>query len=135
MIKRRSQSRLAITASHDLSVWPDLETDFFKDATIFVGSATRKENSRAIDSLRQFSKDGSETLARSESKIRGRQFSLIENAKFGAGSVRYGLNQRPGGFCSAAFNPEDALTGFHDAVCILLFKKIERWIGFSEDDG
>jgi hypothetical protein len=124
MIKRCGQSGLTVAASHDFAVWPDLETDFSEHETILVGSATGKENSRAIDSLRQFSKDGSQTLWRSEPKIRWRQFSLIENAKFGAGWACYGLDQYPGGFCSTAFNPEDALTRFHDGVCLAAFVAI-----------
>ena len=30
----------------------------------------------------------------------------------------YSFNEHPGSFCSAAFDPEDAFTGFHDALCI-----------------
>jgi hypothetical protein len=118
MIQRRSQSRLTVTASHNFGVWPDLETDFSKQATIFPGSATREENSGAIDLFRQFGKDGSQALGRGEPKIRWRQLSLIENAKFRAGRASYSLDQCPGGFRSAAFNPEDALTGFHDSLWI-----------------
>ena len=118
MIERRREAGITVAARHDFRVWPDLKTDFSEHATVFLGCATRKENSRAIDLLRQFSKDRAQTLGCSEPKIRWRQFSPIENAKFGAGCVRYGLDHCPGGFRSAAFNPEDALTGFHDSLCI-----------------
>jgi len=118
MIKRRRQSRVAVAACHNFGVWPDPETDLSEHATILLGCATRKENSRAIDLLRQFSKDGPQTVGRGEPKIRWRQFPLLENAKFRTECVRYGLNECPGGFCSAAFNPEDALSGFHDLLCL-----------------
>src|SRR5262249_42613623 len=121
MIKRCGQSRLAVAAGDDFGVWPDLETDFSEHATILGGSANRQGNSRAIDFLRQLSKEGSQTLGGSEPKIRWRQFSLIEDAKFGAGCARYGLDHYPGGFRSAAFNPENALTGFHDWLCLAAF--------------
>ena len=94
MIKRRGQARLAVAACHDFGVWPDLQTDFSERATVFLRCATRKENSSAIDLLRQFGKDCAQTLGRSEPKIRWRQFSPIENAKFGAGCVPR-LRSRP----------------------------------------
>lgn len=115
MIKRRRQSRGAVTACHNFGVWPDAEAELSERATILFGCATRKKNSRAIDLLWQFAKDGSQTVSRGEPKIRWRQFSLLENAKFRTGCVPYDLNQCPGGFRSAAFNPEDALNGFHDS--------------------
>src|SRR5262245_8928346 len=124
MIKRGRQSRLAIASCHDFGVWPDFKTDFSERATVFLGCATRKENSSTIDLAWQFGKDGTQTLRCSEPKIRWRQFSLIENAKFGAGCVRYGLDQCPGGFGSAAFNPEDALTAYHDSLCIETYETI-----------
>ena len=126
MIKRGRQSRLAIASCHDFGVWPDFKTDFSERATVFLGCTTRKENSSTIDLAWQFGKDGAQTLGCSEPKIRWRQFSLIENAKFGAGCVRYGLNQCPGGFGSAAFNPEDALTGFHNLLRIDAVRAISK---------
>jgi hypothetical protein len=97
-------------------------------ATILLGCATGKENSRAIDLLRQFGENDAQTLGRGEPKIRWWQLSLIENAKFGTGCVRYGFDQCPGGFGAAAFNAEDAFTGFHDSLCLTAFGAIERWI-------
>jgi hypothetical protein len=38
--------------------------------------------------------------------------------KFRAGCIGYRFYQYPGGFRAAAFHPEDALTGFHDWLCI-----------------
>jgi len=49
------------------------------------------------------------------------QFSVLENAKFfttGIADPGHSFDKRPGGFRAAAFHPEDALTGFHDWVCI-----------------
>ena len=126
MIKRRRQSRLAIAPCHDFGVWPDLKTDFSERATVLLRRATRKENSSTIDLAWQFGKDGAKTLGCSEPKIRWWQFSLIENAKFGAGCVRYGLDQCPGGFGSAAFNPEDAITGFHNSLRIDALRGISK---------
>ena len=58
MIKRRREAGITVAARHDFRVWPDLKTDFSEHATVFLRCATRKENSRAIDLLRQFGKDG-----------------------------------------------------------------------------
>ena len=124
MIKRRRQSRLAIASCHDFGVWPDLKTDFSERATILLGCATRKENSSTIDLAWQFGKDGVQTPGCSEPKIRWRQFPLFENAKFRTGCVCYGLNQCPGGLRSTAFNPEDALNGFHDLLCLAASRAI-----------
>ena len=37
----------------------------------------------------------------------------------------YGFDQYPGGFRAAAFHPEDALTGFHDWLCITVLGHFE----------
>ena len=124
MIKRRRQSRVAVAACHNFGVSPDAETDLSECATVLLGCATCKENSRAIDLLWQFSKDDPQTVGRGEPKIRWRQFSLLENAKFRTRCVGYYLNQCPGGFRSAAFNPEDALNGFHDLLCLAASRAI-----------
>ena len=48
------------------------------------------------------------------------QFSLVDNAKFP--SVRidssHSFYLHPGSFCAAAFDPEDALAGFHRFLCL-----------------
>jgi hypothetical protein len=94
-----------------------------KSATVFLGCATGKENASAIDFLWQLGKDRAQTLGRGEAKIRGRQFSVLQNAKFPTEVtvLGYGFYQHPGGFRSAAFDPENAFTGFHDWVCITAF--------------
>src|SRR6185295_14691087 len=75
----------------------------------------------AIDLLRQFVKDRTQTVGRCEAKVRGLQFSLLQNAKFPTGIIPtgrgYGFDQRPGGFRAAAFHSEDALTVSHDSYC------------------
>ena len=97
-------------------------------ATVFLRSATGKENSSAIDVYRQFGKDGAQTLGRGEAKIRGLQFSLLQNAKFPTGIIPtcrdYGFDKRPGGFRAAAFHSEDALTVFHYWLCLAASKAI-----------
>ena len=122
MIERRREARIAVAASHDFRFRPDLETDLPQRVTVFGCCATGKENSSAIDLRRQFGKDRAQTLGRGEAKIRGLQFSMLQNAKFPTGIIPtcrgYGFDQRPGGFRAAAFHPEDALTGFHDWLCI-----------------
>src|SRR4030095_14512098 len=124
MIESRGQPRLAVTGCDDLGVWPDLERNLSSRAAILIRCATRKENSSAIDLLRQFGKDGPQTFGRREPKIRWRQFSLTENAEFGAECVHHSLGQYPCGFRAAAFHPEDALTRFHDGVSLTASKTI-----------
>jgi hypothetical protein len=108
------QARIAVAARDDFGVWPDLETDLFEQAAIFICGATGKKDSRAIDLLWQFSENRAQTLRRGEPKIRRRQFSVVNDAKFRAG--RIGYYEHPGCFCTAAFDAEDALTGFHNAM-------------------
>jgi len=93
-------------------------------AAVFLSGATGQENARAIDLLRKLCKNRAQTLGRGESKIRRRQFSLFEDPKFAAGRMGYGFCQHPSGFRSTAFNPEDALTGFHDSLCLAAFVAI-----------
>ena len=119
MIERRREARIAVAARHDLRFRPDLEADLPQLATVFGCCATGKENSSAIDLRRQFGKDRAQTARCGEAKIRGLQFPLLQNAKFPTGItyVGYGFDQRPGGFRTAAFHSEDALTVFHDSYC------------------
>ena len=118
MIEGRCEAGITVAARHDFRFRPDLAADLPQRATIFGRCATGKENSSAIDLSRQFGKDRAQTLGRGEAKIRGLQFSLLQNAKFRAGCIGYRFYQYPGGFRAAAFHPEDALTGFHDWLCI-----------------
>src|SRR5580765_6851428 len=100
MIERRRQPGITVAARHDFRFRPDLEADLSERVTVFGCCTTGKENSSAIDLLRQFSKDRPQTLGRGEAKIRGLQFSLLQNAKFPTGITDpgYGFDQRPGGF-------------------------------------
>ena len=82
MIKRGREAGITVAARHDFRVRPNIEADLPERATVFICSAAGKKNSRAIDLFRQFGKDRAQTLSRGESKIRGLQFSLLENAKF-----------------------------------------------------
>src|SRR5215475_14966285 len=79
-----AKPEIAVAACHNFGVWPDLETDLPERATVFLGCTTRKENSGAIDVRRQLGKNPAQTLGRGKPKIRRRQFSLLQNAKFGA---------------------------------------------------
>src|SRR6516162_5986344 len=130
MIERRREAGITIAARHDFRVRPDLEADSPQRATVFRCAATGKENSSAIDSLRQFGKDRTQTFGRGETKIRRVQFSVLENAKFATGITPrlrgYSFDKRPGGLRAAAFHPEDALTGFHDWVCLAAFLENEK---------
>jgi hypothetical protein len=78
--------------------------------------------------LRQLGKDRAQTVGRGESKIRGLQFSLLQNAKFPTRIIPtcrdYSFDQRPSGFRTAAFHPEDAFTGFHDWLSLAASKPI-----------
>ena len=60
----------------------DLETHLLQRAAVLLGPATGKKNSRAIDLLRQLSKNRAQTLGRGEPEVRSRQFPLLKNAKF-----------------------------------------------------
>src|SRR5216117_2275946 len=85
MIERRCEAGITVAARHYFRFRPDLEADLPQLATVFGCGATSKENSSAIDLPRQFGKDRAQTLGRGEAKIRGLQFSLLQNAKFRAG--------------------------------------------------
>ena len=128
MIERRREAGIAVAARHDFRFRPDLEADSPERVTVFGRCATGKENSSAIDLRRQFGKDRAQTFRRGEAKIRGLQFSLLQNAKFPTGIIPtcrdYGFDQRPGGFRAAAFHSEDALTVFHDWLCLTASKAI-----------
>ena len=128
MIERRREAGIAVAARHDFRFRPDLEADLPKRATVFGCCAAGKENSSAIDLRRQFGKDRAQMLGRGEAKIRGLQFSLLQNAKFPTGIIPtcrdYGFDKRPGGFRAAAFHSEDALTGFHDSLSLAASKAI-----------
>ena len=123
MIESRREPGIAVAARHDFRFRPDLEADLPQRATVFGCCATGKENSSAIDLPRQLGKDRPQTLGRGEAKIRGLQFSLLQNVKFRAGCIGYRFYQYPGGFRAAAFHPEDALTGFHDWLCITVLPR------------
>ena len=125
MIKRRREAGIAVAARHDFRFQPDLEADSPERVTVFGRCATGKENSSAIDLRRQFGKDRTQTFRRGEAKIRGLQFSLLQNAKFPTGITDpgYGFDQRPGGFRAAAFHSEDALTLFHDWLCLTVLPR------------
>jgi hypothetical protein len=73
--------------------------------------------------LRKLCKNLAQTVRCGEPKIRGWQFSLFEDPKFPARITDsgYSLHQHPSGFGSPAFDPEDALTGFHDSLCLASF--------------
>ncbi len=122
MIESRREPGMAVAARHDFRFRPDLEADLLQRVTVFGCSTTGKKYSSAIDLLRQFGKDRAQTVGRREAKVRGLQFSLLQNAKFPTGIIPtcggYGFDQRPGGFRTAAFHSEDALTVFHDWLCI-----------------
>ena len=120
MIERRREAGIAVAARHDFRFQPDLEADSPERVTVFGRCATGKENSSAIDLRRQFGKDRAQTFRRGEAKIRRLQFSLRQNAKFPTGITDpgYSFDQRPGGFRAAAFHSEDALTVFHDWLCL-----------------
>jgi hypothetical protein len=49
---------------------------------------------------------------------------VFEDAPLRAGvnAPDYSFDEHPGGFRSAAFNPEDALTGFHDSLCLAVLR-------------
>ena len=117
MIERRCEAGVAVATRNDLSIWPDLETDLLERTAIFLCGATGKENSGAINLLWQLSKNHAQTLGRREAKIRWGQFSLVNHVKFPAGIIPtcrdYRFYDYPGGFRAAAFDPENALAGFH----------------------
>ena len=117
LIERCGQTRIAVAARNDLGIRPDIEADLSERVAVFLCSAAGEENSRAINFLRKFGKDGMQTLGRGEPKVRWRQFSVFENGPLRAGvnAPGYSFNEHPGGFRSAAFNPQDALTPFHDS--------------------
>ena len=85
MIERRREAGITVAACHDFRFRPDLEADLPERGAVFVCCATGKENSSAIDLLRQLGKNRAQTLGRGETKIRRLQFSLFQNAKFRAG--------------------------------------------------
>ena len=122
MLERRREARIAVAARDDFRFWPDLEADLPQRLTIFGSCATGQENSGAIDLRRQLGKDRAQTFRRGEAKIRGLQFSLLQNAKFPTGIIPtcrdYGFDQRPCGFRATAFHSEDSLTVFHDWLCL-----------------
>ena len=139
-VERRREAGITIAARNDLGVRPDLEADSPERVTVFRCAATGKKNSSSIDLRRQFGKDRAQTIGRGEPKIRRWQFSVLENAKFPTGITGpgYSFDQRPGGFRAAAFYPEDALTGFHDWLCLAASNAIGKrgytvWVRRAED--
>jgi hypothetical protein len=73
--------------------------------SIFGGGAPGQKDAGAINLLRQFGKNRLQAIGSRQTKIRRRQFSLIENAQF----LAVAFNQRPRGLGSAAFDTEDFL--------------------------
>jgi hypothetical protein len=115
MIEGRCESRVAVATRRNFGAWPDFERDLLEQTAIFLCAAASKENSRSIDLLWQLSKNCAQTLWRREAKIRRGQFSLVDDAKFPIRRIPCGHSfyQHPAGFRAAAFDPEDALAGFH----------------------
>src|SRR5262249_53144469 len=130
VIERSCQTRIAVAASDNFRSRPDLETDLPERAAVFFRCATCQENSRAIDFLGQFGKDRSETFRRSQSKVRRRQFSLLDDVELwtGVSALGHSFHQSPGGFRPAAFDAEDALTAFHYFPMLSWFcVKLKAW--------
>src|SRR6516162_8770874 len=117
MIERCCEAGVAVAARNDFSVLPYLETDLLERAAVFLRSATGKENSGAINLLWQLGKNHAQTLGRREAKIRWGEFSLVDDVKFPAWITPrlrgYRFYEYPGGFRAAAFDPKNALAGFH----------------------
>src|SRR5207247_3278553 len=80
-IEGRCETGVAVATGDDLRIWPDLETHLLQRAAVLLCPATSKKNSRAIDLLRQLSKNRAQTLGRGEPEVRSRQFPLLKKAK------------------------------------------------------
>jgi hypothetical protein len=117
MIERCCQAGVTVATRNDFSIWPDLETDLLERTAIFLCAATGKENSSPINLLWQLRKNHAQTLGRREAKIRRGQFSLVDHVKLPTRIIPtcrgYRFYEYPGGFRAAAFDPENALAGFH----------------------
>src|SRR5438552_1578024 len=120
VLQRCGQTGITVAAGDDFRIGPDTEADFSQRVPVFLGSAAGEENPCAANFLRQLRKNRSQTLRRSEPKIRRWQFSLSEDGPLRAGvnAPGYSFNEHPGGFRSTAFNAQNALAWFHDWVCI-----------------
>jgi hypothetical protein len=120
MVKRRRQTGLTVTASDDSRFWPNPQADFLEQPPILLGAATGEENSRPIDFRWQPRENLSQTFGRCQTQVRWGQFSLVDHVKFPGGIIPTCLDYRfyeyPSGFRAAAFDPENALAGFHDCV-------------------
>src|SRR5947209_3474675 len=126
MIEGGCKARVTVAACCDLRVRPPLETNFFERAAVLLCGATGEKNSRAIELFRQFSKDRAQALGRGQPEIGCGQFAMLKNPKFPRRRVRARdiFYEDPCGLRAAAFDPEDALTGFHDSLCITAFWEI-----------
>src|SRR5713226_5643333 len=119
MPERSGETGIAIASGSDLRAWPNLRAKISERLSIFGRPATGQKNTGAINLLRQFGKNRAQAIGSGQSKIRWRQFSLIENVQF----LAVALNQRPRGLGSAAFDTEDFLRivshrlNFVAAVC------------------
>ena len=126
VLERCGQTRITVAAGDDFGIGPDIEANFSQRMPVFLCSAAGEENPRAANFLRQLGENRAQTLGRGEPKIRRRQFSVFEDVPLRArvNAPGHSFNEHPGGFGSAAFNPEDALTGFHDSLCLAAFVAI-----------
>ena len=123
MVEGRREAGITIAARHDFRIWPNVSANECERLAIFLGATTGKKNSRAIDLSWQPGKNFAQTFRSCEAQIRRRQLSLIENSEFCASVTTrsHRLHQHPGGFCSASFDAENALAGFHALLCLAVF--------------
>src|SRR6266852_680575 len=119
MPERSGETGITITSGSHLRAWPNLRAKIRERLSIFGRPATGQKNTGAINLLRQFGKNRAQAIGSGQSKIRWRQFSLIENVQF----LAVALNQRPRGLGSTAFDNENFLgivshrLNFVTAVC------------------
>jgi hypothetical protein len=116
MIEGRREAGFAIATGYDFRTWPNVPANERERSAVFLGAATSKENSRAVDLFGQLSKDFAQTLRGCQAPIRRRQLSLIDNRPLRwvvSFPGRRSFDQYPPGFCSASFDAEDALACAH----------------------
>jgi hypothetical protein len=83
---------------------PDFSAERFERVAI-VGAAPGEKHPNAAHLLRQLLKNGTKTIWRRQSKIRGREPSLIDDAQ----TFRAAFHQDPRGLRSSAVDAEDSL--------------------------